>query len=63
MPTSSKNTNNYNPQELYDYISVKEPVQKIPTITILKNLSVLKCLKRACSKNTNNYNPQEYRSF
>ena len=34
---SSKNTNNYNPQELRCWKNTPKKVQKIPTITILKN--------------------------
>ena len=37
---SSKNTNNYNPQELRCWKNTPKKVQKIPTITILKNISV-----------------------
>ena len=40
---SSKNTNNYNPQELHIHFQEDKLVQKIPTITILKNRYINAC--------------------
>ena len=50
LMAGSKNTNNYNPQEsLFNYL-ISQPVQKIPTITILKNQNSIRFHKLLVQK-------------